>query len=599
MIRLMKPAAAVLACCCATVAVCQTPAWITASNHAAEGLLEVQAKYGPEGISAAGVEGHDGDILDLKPRVVARQATDLEAVAAQYAEALRGEPDPLVRQDLEILLKSARDQRVTLELNDRLLLPYFDLPQAIYTGFQQLLDKRNAKARYPAALVRLKRYSGAEAGYEPITKLARDRIEERLGDARLTAPWSVEVEQELKNQPEYVSGIRELFQKSGLKGWEKDLATLSAQLDAYGKWVRATVLPRARHTNLLPPEIYADNLKQFGVTMDPHELIDRALFTFAQTRDEMQALSVGIARAHGWKSSDYRDVIRQLKQERIPNEQLLEIYRARLAAIEKIVREEKLLTLPERPAAIRLASRAESAALPAPHLNPPRLIGNAGEVGEFVLPTSNPNAESGAEMDDFNFAAITWTLTAHEARPGHELQFSKMVEHGVSTARALFAFNSANVEGWGLYSEAIMKPYFTAEAQLGVLQARLERAARAFLDPMINLGMIQPADAKRILQEDVVLSEPLAKEEVDRYTFNAPGQATAYFFGYSKLEALRAKTQLALGGKFDAQSYHDFIIAQGLLPPDLLEKAVMEYYVKPRLGYLWSLNRLFLLRPRR
>jgi uncharacterized protein (DUF885 family) len=394
----------------------------------------------------------------------------------------------------------------------------------------------------------------------------------------------VEVEQELKNQPEYVSGIRELFQKSGLKGWEKDLATLSAQLDAYGKWVRATVLPRARHTNLLPPEIYADNLKQFGVTMDPHELIDRALFTFAQTRDEMQALSVGIAREHGWKSSDYRDVIRQLKQERIPNEQLLEIYRARLAAIEKIVREEKLLTLPERPAAIRLASRAESAALPAPHLNPPRLIGNAGEVGEFVLPTSNPNAESGAEMDDFNFAAITWTLTAHEARPGHELQFSKMVEHGVSTARALFAFNSANVEGWGLYSEAIMKPYFTAEAQLGVLQARLERAARAFLDPMINLGMIQPADAKRILQEDVVLSEPLAKEEVDRYTFNAPGQATAYFFGYSKLEALRAKTQLALGGKFDAQSYHDFIIAQGLLPPDLLEKAVMEYYVKPRLG---------------
>jgi uncharacterized protein (DUF885 family) len=584
MTRLLKSVAAVLVCCFATVAVCETPAWITASNQAAESLLEVQAKYGPEGISAAGVEGHDRDVLDLKPRVVARQAADLEAVAAQYAETLKGESDPLVRQDLEILLKSARDQRITLELNDRLLLPYFDLPQAVYTGFQQLLDKRNAKTRYPAALVRLKRYAGAEVGYEPITKLARDRLEERLGDARLTAPWSVEVEQELKNQAEYVSGIRELFQKSGLKGWQQDFATLSAQIDAYGKWVRATVLPRARHTNLLPPEIYADNLKQFGVTMDPHELIDRALFTFAQTRDEMQALSVGIARAHGWKSSDYRDVIRQLKQERIPNEQLLEIYRARLAAIETIVREQKLLTLPERPAAIRLASRAESAALPAPHLNPPRLIGNTGETGEFVLPTSNPNAESSSEMDDFNFAAITWTLTAHEARPGHELQFSKMVEHGVSTARALFAFNSANVEGWGLYSEAIMKPYFTPEAQLGVLQARLERAARAFLDPMLNLGMIQPADAKRILQEEVVLSEPLAKEEVDRYTFNAPGQASAYFFGYSKLEALRAKTQLALGGKFDAQSYHDFLIAQGLLPPDLLEKAVMEYYVKPRLG---------------
>ena len=76
----------------------------------------------------------------------------------------------------------------------------------------------------------------------------------------------------------------------------------------------------------------------------------------------------------------------------------------------------------------------------------------------------------------------------------------------------------------------------------------------------------------------------MAKQEIDRYTFRAPGQATAYFFGYSKLEALRAKTQLALGSKFEAQSYHDFIIAQGLLPPDLLEAAVTEYYVKPRRG---------------
>ena len=103
---------------------------------------------------------------------------------------------------------------------------------------------------------------------------------------------------------------------------------------------------------------------------------------------------------------------------------------------------------------------------------------------------------------------------------------------------------------------------------------------------MINLGMIKPERTRSAsCMEDVVLSEPLAKEEVDRYTFNAPGQATSYFYGYSKLEALRAKTRdWRSASKFDAQSYHDFIIAQGLLPPDLLEKAVMENYVKPRLA---------------
>jgi uncharacterized protein (DUF885 family) len=216
----------------------------------------------------------------------------------------------------------------------------------------------------------------------------------------------------------------------------------------------------------------------------------------------------------------------------------------------------------------------------------PRLIGNTGEPGEFVLPTSNPNAESGTEMDDFNYDAITWDLTAHEARPGHELQFAAMLEHGVSTARAVFAFNSANVEGWALYAEAFMKPYLSPEAQLCVLEARLMRAARAFLDPMLNLGMLKPEDVKRILMQDVVLSEPFAKEEVDRYSFTAPGQATSYFFGYSKLEALRARADLALGAKFAPQSYHDFIIAQGLLPPDLLEKAVMDGYVKSQLQVL-------------
>ena len=48
-----------------------------------------------------------------------------------------------------------------------------------------------------------------------------------------------------------------------------------------------------------------------------------------------------------------------------------------------------------------------------------------------------PPDASGKKLafDDFTHQAGTWTLTAHEARPGHELQFAKMIEMGVSTAR--------------------------------------------------------------------------------------------------------------------------------------------------------------------
>jgi len=563
----------------ASAAAATQPEWIVESNKQAAALLEEFAKYNPEQAAAIGVDGHDADVFDAKPHTVQRQEADLDTVAAAYERALPAASDPRLKQDIQILIQSAHDQRVTLELNDRLMLPYFDLPQTLFNSFHGLLDPRVAKSRQGAAVTRLKRYVGAERGYQPIATLVRARVEEHLGDKSLTGPWNVEVEQHLKNQEQYLKGIKELFEKAGLKGWQNDFKTLSKQLDEYAKWVRATVEPRARTTNRLPPEIYADNLKNFGVSMDPHELIDRALFVFASTRDEMQSIATQIAQQRGMKSSDYHDVLRELKKTRIPNDKLLAVYEERLSRIESIARNEQLVTLPQRKAVIRLATDAESAAQPAPHLDIPRLIGNTGEPGEFVLPTSNPNAESKAEMDDFKYDAITWPLTSHEARPGHELQFAAMLESGVSSTRAVFAFNSANVEGWALYSEAFMKQYMPLDGQLAALQMRLLRAARAFLDPMLNLGMIEPAAAKRLLMEEVLLSEPMAKQEVDRYTFNAPGQATAYFFGYTKLEALRAKTELALGGQLNLQAYHDFIIHQGLLPPELLEKAVTEEFV--------------------
>jgi len=555
------------------------PAWVTESNKYAVPLLEEYAKYNPELAASFGVEGHDGDIFDAKPNNVRRQEADLDAIVADYERALTTERDARVKEDIQILLTNARNQRSSLELNDRLMLPYFDLPQALFQSFLGLLDPRVAKSRYPAALIRLKKYAGAERGYQPIATLVRARVEEHLSDTSLTGPWTVEVEQHLQNQAQYLKGIQELFEKARLKGWQGNLKTLSSQLDDYAKWVRTAVVPRARQTNRLPPEIYADNLKNYGVTMDPHVLIDRALFVFASTRDEMQSIAGQIAQQRGMKSSDYRDVLRELKKTTIPNDKLLEVYTERLGQVETIARNEHLITLPERKAVIRLASDAESAAQPAPHLSLPRLVGNTGEPGEFVLPTSNPNAESKADLDDFKYDAITWPLTAHEARPGHELQFAAMLESGVSTTRAVFAFNSANVEGWALYSEAFTKRYFPLDGQLATLQMRLMRAARAFLDPMLNLGMIEPAAAKKVLMDEVVLSEPMAKQEVDRYTFNSPGQATSYFFGYTKLEALRAKTELALGSHFNAQAYHDFIIHQGLLPPELLEKAVTEEFV--------------------
>ena len=558
--------------------------WVERSNANAEPLLQVMAKYAPETAAALGVEGFDAEVFDLKPQNDLRFEADAARVASDLESRLAAEPDARVRQDMQILIDTARDQKATSELNRRLMLPYFDLTQALFQGFNALLDPRVSKDRHPAALVRLRKYTGREPGYEPITKLAQARTAERFETAGLTGPWTVEVEQALQNQPRFVAGIRDLFKTSGLTGWEKDLKVLESQLDAHAKWLRTELLPRARTANRLPPEIYADNLKNFGVKADPRALIDQATLSFVQTREEMQTLANLVAKERGFPSSDYRDVLAALRKEVIAEDALLPTYQARLASLEAIVRREDIVSLPERPAVIRLGTPAESAAQPAPHLRPPRLIGNTGESAEFVLPLENPNAPPGTKMDDFTHDSMAWTLTAHEARPGHELQFASMIESGVSIPRAVFAFNSANVEGWALYAEALVKQYLPLNAQMGTLQMRMLREARAFLDPMVNLGLMEPAQAQAFLMKEVGLSEPMAKQEVDRYSFRAPGQATSYFYGYQRHLALRGKVEMMLGERFDARSYHDFILSQGLLPPALLEQAVLEQYVPARLA---------------
>jgi hypothetical protein len=549
-------------------------AWIEARDRYSNQLLETLGQFFPEWMSELGIERYDTAVRDLNPRRVQRADAALAAIAARLRAARPKEQDLRVRQDLDILLDAIARERHTAALEERLLVPYRDLPREVYEGLQALLDKRNPDVRRLHALERLRAYAGMRPGTRPIAELARERTLERAKTAGLIWPYRGEVEQQLGNCQRYVAGIAELFRASPVQGWEAPHARLAQQLGAHCDWVKSAVLPHARPAPALPPELYADRLKRVGVDIAPQQAIALGTTLFAEVREQMGHVAAALAREKNLASADYHDVLRALKSDAVPRERVLDLYKERLAQIEQIIIREKLITLPQRAAAIRLASEAESAAIPAPYLNVPRLIGNQGERGEFVIPLTNPNAK-GAANDDFSAPAAAWSLTAHEARPGHELQFAAMVERGVSLARAVFADNSTNAEGWGLYAEAIMLPYYPDDGRLFALQLRLARAARAFLDPMVNLGRITPQAAKEFLMREVLLSEAMAQQEADRYAFRWPGQAIAYLYGYSRLRELRMKAEIALRDKFDQREFHDLVIAQGLLPPRLLESAVM------------------------
>ncbi|MDB5117514.1 MAG: hypothetical protein JWQ79_3006 [Mucilaginibacter sp.] len=555
--------------------------WTERSNSFTKILLDIDKKYSPEFGSSQGLAIYDEQIaIPTLENDLAARKEKLNAVVRLKA-ARQTETDPFVKQDLNILINQTELSIRQANFNQQKEVSFLNATGTVFGGMQSLLDDQTSLKRRKSALVRLRKYAGLEKGYQPITAILQHRTQKQMQQPNMIYPSKQELEVALSRDASMVDGIGELFKKYKQTGWEQPYTVIKKQLTAYDGWVRATILPKARTDFKLPAEEYKLDLEGYGIDIPPAELAKMAHAMFTDIQNQMKPLAEQIAKKYDLPSADYRDVIKFLKKKQIIGDSIMPIYKRHLADIEEIIRKHHLVTLPNRPAIIKLASAAETAQQPAPHMVPPPFLNNTGQRGVFVLPLNMPTPAGAKEdkYDDFTFDAAAWTLIAHEARPGHELQFDKMVEEGVSQARALYAFNSTNVEGWGLYSEYITLPYMPVEGQLVSLDYRLLRAARAFLDPELQAGTITQEQALNLLMKDVVQSHAFAQEEVERYTLNAPGQANSYFYGFTKMIALRKATEAALGAKFNQQHFHDFMLSQGILPPALLREAVMNDFV--------------------
>ncbi len=556
--------------------------WIAISNGYANMLIEVFFKHHPEAGTQQGLSQYDAKVSQPTLADENQERKETEAVLAKLQAAAAEKQQQDVAEDLQIMMRRVNLNFKRQDFQRANEVPFLNASLTVFSGLQVLLDEQTPAERRPAAVVRIREYAGLEPGYVALTDILKQRVTEQMAKPGVIYPARVEIETEMARNSNYIEGIAALLQKYKLTGWEEPYGKLKTQLADYDAWVKATVLPKARNDFRLPPQRYAIDMELYGIDIPPDQLATMAHQAFTEIQGEMKSIAARIARRRNLPSLDYREVIRDLKKQQLIGDAILPFYQERLKQIEKIIVEQQIVSLPERPARIRVATAAETSQQPAPHMVPPPFIHNTGQKGEFVLPLNipaGPGQTAAEKYDDFTYDAAAWTLTAHEARPGHELQFDSMLEHGVSLARVRYAFNSTNVEGWGLYSEYLIKPYMPLEGQLVSLDLRLQRAARAFLDPELQAGKITPADAFRVLEQDVVLSHAFAEEEVERFTYRAPGQANSYFYGYTKLIALREETEKALGTKFNQKKFHDFILAQGLLPPDLMRKAVMESFV--------------------
>jgi uncharacterized protein (DUF885 family) len=191
--------------------------------------------------------------------------------------------------------------------------------------------------------------------------------------------------------------------------------------------------------------------------------------------------------------------------------------------------------------------------------------------GHFFVPypvdPGDPVEVAGLLESNATYAVATTAV--HEAYPGHHWHLMTMKD--ARPVRRIFE-STYFVEGWALYVEAMMRTagFFTAEQELGQLEARLFRAARIVVDTSLHTGEMTFDQAVAFMHDKALVPRPTAHSEVTRYCA-WPTQASAYLTGAMAIERARDDWVAAGGG---LRPFHDALAGSGAMPVPLAVRAL-------------------------
>lgn len=532
------------------------------------------AEIFPERASRLGF--HQFDKLGTQPTLKTRLLNfeKLKQWERKLQSLLEDIHDPNLKMDLEILLANTQHNLKRHELDDKEKVISIGLAsQEIFRGVASLVNEQFGKDRQSRAVDRFKFYMSSKNKASYIQQL-KDRIVYDQGNwENKTGPFSYisseRLQQYLKNSDTYVQGVFDLLQKTGRSDWQKEFDAFKAEVLEYNEFLKTKILPLTPAKTQLSRDRYELLLQGYGNFTAPEKMITEGRNQFQKDYVDLKNLARQIAKKHNLQNSNPIFITEFLKRQSVSDsEEARQLYLKSSERLESLIREHHLVSLPSRNLIIRLGSAAESKSTPVPHLLTPPLINNKGEAPEFVVPIGD--SKSALPYDDFSHPAMAMALTAHEGRPGHDLQFQKFLSQPISMIRASYAFNSVNVEGWALYAEQIITPYLSVEEQFSFLQSKMWRVARYFLDPMLHLGQANQRFVIQVLHRQLGLSEALATNEYERYSFRSPGQAPSYYQGLLNIYGLKSDLEQAYG-TLDSMCFHDRLLSFGLLPHDKLQ----------------------------
>ncbi|MDQ8757205.1 DUF885 domain-containing protein [Sphingosinicella sp. LHD-64] len=175
----------------------------------------------------------------------------------------------------------------------------------------------------------------------------------------------------------------------------------------------------------------------------------------------------------------------------------------------------------------------------------------------------------------------TAEITAvHESYPGHHMQISLAAQTSTRPISKLL-FNSAFIEGWGRYSEALAEEAGIYETRYAPMTRRLWPARGMVVDPGLHVMGWTRQQVIDFIRASGRFPGAEADDLVDRIAI-LPGQLTAYDSGGLEIMALRREAEEALGPRFDVRQFHQRVLENGTVPLGALRDHVRAWIAAQR-----------------
>jgi len=248
--------------------------------------------------------------------------------------------------------------------------------------------------------------------------------------------------------------------------------------------------------------------------------------------------------------------------------QLLDVYREKMQVAHAWLCEADIVTVPEKQSLkVQQTPDFLRDVIPFAAYEPPMPLDD-NQRGLYYVTT----VEDESLLAEHNYYSIELT-SAHEAFPGHHLQFVLANQNNIGVTRLLNA-SASMYEGWALYCEQLVFEqglYSKKEHEFILLRDRLWRALRIIIDVKMHTGQFSFDDAVALLVSKLGFDESQATAEINWYS-NAAATPLCYAIGREII--LKTRETIDAADKSKLKAFHDALLSQGSIALPLIVQTV-------------------------